>query len=285
MSLCITYRGSLNSCNYSCNYCPFAKQSSKKAVLQQDEEQLNRFLDWVEQQTSLLRLLFTPWGEALIWPVYQRAITRLSKMPHVTSIAIQTNLSGKLSWLQKADASKIYLWSSFHPDQVSIDEFITKCEQARSYKANLSAGMVGLKQHFDTLQALRRHLPDDVYIWVNANKDEADYYSRTDIEFLTQIDPFFPLNLTDHLSFGKPCHTGNKAFTVDGNGDIRRCHFITNVIGNIYTQPHENALKSRTCTAQKCDCYLGYVHLEELQFEQKFGKFYFERYRNSTKHD
>ena len=44
MNLTILYRGPLSSCNYSCNYCPFAKTKNTKAELAADTEKLNRFV-------------------------------------------------------------------------------------------------------------------------------------------------------------------------------------------------------------------------------------------------
>lgn len=57
-------------------------------------EELLRFVDWVEgQKKQQVGVLFTPWGEALIHPAYRDAICRLSHMPNVYRVAIQTNLS------------------------------------------------------------------------------------------------------------------------------------------------------------------------------------------------
>ena len=42
-----------------------------------------------------------------------------------------------------------------------------------------SVGVVGLKEHFGEIEALRRELPPDVYLWVNAYKREPDYYTAT----------------------------------------------------------------------------------------------------------
>ena len=47
MNLSILYRGPLSSCNYACDYCPFAKRSETPAELAHDRACLERFAGWV----------------------------------------------------------------------------------------------------------------------------------------------------------------------------------------------------------------------------------------------
>ena len=279
MSWRILYRGCLDSCNYDCTYCPFAKYSASKQQLQQDEQQLNRFVNWVEAQTVPIRVLFTPWGEALIWSYYQQALIRLAQCDNVQTVCIQTNLSGKLDWLRRCDTNKLYLWASYHPDQVTLTGFKQQCELALRLGAKLSVGSVGLKQHLSAIQALKQVLPARTSFWINAYKETPAYYSKQEIQDFCQIDPFFKLNLASHDSFDQPCATGESVFTVDGDGNIRRCHFIHDILGNIYQPNIASVLTRRNCTASSCDCYIGYIHLRALGFPERYGETYFERYR------
>ena len=60
MKLKILYRGPLSSCNYGCEYCPFAKRKETRRELEDDGERLNRFVDWVEARTGdLIGVFFT----------------------------------------------------------------------------------------------------------------------------------------------------------------------------------------------------------------------------------
>src|SRR4051794_13589452 len=107
MNLSILYRGPLSSCNYGCPYCPFAKHTESREEHLADAEALERFLGWVEMQqgSHTFSVFFTPWGEALIHPRYQRAFIRLTHMPHVEKVTIQTNLSCRLQWVEQCDKS------------------------------------------------------------------------------------------------------------------------------------------------------------------------------------
>ncbi len=42
MKLTVLYRGELSSCNYACNYCPFAKRRDSRAQLQRDRVELQK---------------------------------------------------------------------------------------------------------------------------------------------------------------------------------------------------------------------------------------------------
>ena len=121
------------------------------------------------------------------------------------------------------------------------------------------------------IEAVRRALPSHIYLWVNAYKREPDYYTEDDVRRLTAIDPLFPINNTKHSSLGRACRTGESVISVDGNGDIRRCHFIREVIGNVYSDGWEGALRPRSCTNETCGCHIGYIHMPELKLYDVFG--------------
>jgi MoaA/NifB/PqqE/SkfB family radical SAM enzyme len=274
----ILYRGPLSSCNYACGYCPFAKTRNTITELRDDAEKLGSFLDWVERQTPReIGVLFTPWGEALIHRVYQQALLRLGAMPHVRRAAIQTNLAGNLKWLEAADRDTVALWCTFHPTETTMEKFAAKIRQLWRLGIRHSVGTVGVKEHFPVIEELRRSLPDETYLWVNAIKKHPRYYGDEHVAFLTGIDPHFPVNLRNHPSRGKACRAGHTSFTVDGDGHARRCHFIAAPIGNIHDVDFAEKLRPRPCPNAACKCYIGYVNLAELGLDRIYGEGMLER--------
>ncbi|HWH69300.1 MAG TPA: STM4011 family radical SAM protein, partial [Candidatus Sulfotelmatobacter sp.] len=250
----ILYRGSLSSCNYACGYCPFAKTANTRAELQQDKRELDRFVAWVAAQPHRIGVLFTPWGEALVHSYYRQALTALSHLPHVYRVAIQTNLSAPLDGLADANRGTLALWTTFHPGQTSLSQFAARCHTLDAAQIRYSVGVVGLREHFDAIEELRHVLRPEVYLWINAFKDAPDYYQPHEIDRLLAIDPYFHWNLHRYPSRGQPCWAGETTFTVDGTGNIRRCHFIDKVIGNIYEPGFVDCLKPRVCSAETCGC-------------------------------
>lgn len=273
----ILYRGPLSSCNYGCDYCPFAKTTNTREELRDDEEKLGRFVDWVQGRPESIGVLFTPWGEALYHRAYQQAITRLSHLPNVRRVSIQTNLSARLGWLADGMPGKVALWTTFHPSQTPRGKFVAQCAELDRLGIAHSVGVVGLKEAISDIEALRGELNPATYLWVNAYKRQAEYYSAEGLARLEAVDPLFPVNNRHHPSKGETCRAGASVFSVDGEGTMRRCHFIRLPIGNIYEAGFESALRERPCTNEVCGCHIGYVHLDRLDLYGTFGEGVLER--------
>jgi len=235
MELSILYRGPLSSCNYSCSYCPFAKRIDTREQLNRDRAALKRFTNWLQSSTDhRWRVLFTPWGEALVRSWYREAIAELTQFPNLDSVAIQTNLSGGMKWLTKCRADRLNLWATYHPSEVSLEQFVRKVNHIQSCGIGISVGVVGVAAALDDIEFLRRSLPTDVYLWVNAQQPRPRPYTEAELARFSAIDPLFSFTERRLSSLGKPCRTGEVTFTVDGKGEMRRCHFVDEVIGNLY---------------------------------------------------
>lgn len=278
MKLSILYRGPLSSCNYECAYCPFAKRRETKTQLAADRDALRRFIGWIAGRNDhRFSVLFTPWGEALVRPWYREALVDLTQLDHVSKAAVQTNLSCPLGWIGRTRRDRFALWATYHPSQIDRRRFLARCRQLDEFGVRYSVGMVGLKEHRAEIAALRRELPSHVYLWINAYKRLPDYYSPEEARFLETIDPLFAINNTRHSSLGQACSAGQSVISVDGDGTMRRCHFIAEPIGNLYAPDFERALRPRPCTNATCGCHIGYVHLKRLELDAVFGDGILER--------
>ncbi len=278
LELSILYRGTLSSCNYECHYCPFAKHWESPEELAEDKIGLQRFFDWVTTRNGdQISVFFTPWGEALVRQWYRDAVVHLSHLPHVSKVAVQTNLSCQLDWLAEATTDKIGLWCTYHPGETTLENFLGQCEKLQQLGVAHSVGCVGLREHLHEIEVLRENLPDSTYLWVNAFKSTPDYYDAGLLRMFESIDPLFPINNQSHVSLGRSCRTGESVVTVDSGGNVRRCHFVKNVIGNLYDGGIEKALSRRACPNATCECHIGYVHLEHLSLDRVFGSQVLER--------
>lgn len=274
----ILYRGPLSSCNYDCHYCPFAKRRESASELANDRNQLQGFVDWLKSRTHRPHgLLFTPWGEALTRRWYRDAIVELSHCDHIERVAIQTNLSASLDWLSASMVDRVALWCTYHPDEVVRSKFLAQCANLEGLGVRYSVGVVGIKEHLKEIASLRAELPTHVYLWVNAYKSSAKAYDQEQLDFLTKIDPLFPINNVYHASAGKPCDTGLTTISIDGAGDVRRCHFVPEVLGNIYESELESMLSPRLCIKSSCGCHIGYVHMPSVKLKDVFGANILER--------
>lgn len=270
MDLTILYRGPLASCDYDCPYCPFAKRRDSTEQLRADRTALERFTAWAKEQTGdRLSVLFTPWGEGLVRSWYRRALVELSHAPHIDRVAIQTNLSCRTEWLAEADPDTVALWCTYHPGQTPYERFLGKALRLAGAGIRFSVGIVGLPEHLEHARRLRGELPEQVYLWVNA----AEGHSYTDEEaaLWTGLDPLFPFSRHPHRSAGRACRTGSTVVSVDGEGTVRRCHFVRAELGSLYDGSFRTALAPRPCPLSVCDCHIGYVHLETLPLYDVFA--------------
>lgn len=270
MDLTLLYRGPLASCDYACPYCPFAKRRDTPAQLRADRAALERFTGWVAgQRGDRLSVLFTPWGEGLVRSWYRRALVELSHRPGVERVAIQTNLSCRTGWLAEADKDTVALWCTYHPGQTPPERFLAKTRELADAGVRFSVGIVGLPGHLEHARRLRAALPGHVYLWVNAA--EGHTYTDEQAAAWTALDPLFGYSRRPHRSAGLPCRTGASVLSVDGDGTVRRCHFVRAELGNLYDGSYRAALAPRPCPLAVCDCHIGYVHLETLPLYDVFA--------------
>lgn len=280
MRATVYFRGSLTSCNYDCPYCPFSKNKDNAATLARDRSQVEAFVRWALGQAAFghrLSVFFNPYGEGLIHRWYREAMVELSHMGHIDKVAIQTNLSSGTDWTERLNAGKAAFWATYHPGQTDEAGFVARCLGIHGRGVPLSVGSVGVKSAFAALSSLRRALPEDVYMWVNAFKDKADYYSAEDLSFLRGIDPQFDRNLNDYESFGRACGAGETVFYVQGSGLVKRCYKDRRIIGHLYRDGLTGLTRARACAMPSCGCYIGYIHMPELELEGVYGDGLLER--------
>lgn len=280
MKVDLTYRGPLASCDYACSYCPFAKKHDDKAAREADKVALERFVDWVESRKGRdeFRILITPWGEALVRKWYRAAIVRLSHLPHVTKVVIQTNLSCPVNWLESAQADKVALWTTFHPTETTVERFVSQTSALDALGIAHSVGIVGKNENQQVAYQLKNALNPETYLWVNAYKDDPNHYSESDINYFRSIDSKFDINNQYHPSLNKSCRSGCTAISVDGDGNVKPCHFVDQRMGNLYeTDLHRILHDNYLCPKTQCGCYIGYVHLNELALENVYGDRVLER--------
>lgn len=274
----LLYRGPLESCNYGCEYCPFAKREDPPELLAADQAALERFVAYVSSRPVGERwsVFFTPWGEALVRPWYRSALVELSRLPNIVRVAVQTNLSVPVDFLRAADLAKVGIWATYHPEWTERRRFVARVSELAARGISVSAGIVGFRKYAAEVEALRAELPDEVYLWINAPKS-SESLSEAEIRSFEAIDPYFRLNTKYHPSLGERCGAGSVSVTVDGDGNMRRCFFVPDIIGNLYDARFVDSLRERTCSRPVCGCHIGYVNLSRLGLSEIFGRGILER--------
>jgi hydroxymethylpyrimidine pyrophosphatase-like HAD family hydrolase/MoaA/NifB/PqqE/SkfB family radical SAM enzyme len=271
----ICFRGFLSSCNYSCSYCSFAKSRLCETELMKDKECLNRFCNFIDSTEfrNEISVFLTPYGEGLIHQYYIDTIVRLALNPKCRVISCQTNLSFNADAFirslkaSKVDLSKIKLWASCHPEMVSIDEFVNKVNQLKA-SIDLCTGIVAIPEDLQNVFELRKRLPKDIYMWINAKEREKTKYSHSQVKSLIQADPLFSRELQKYRVQNSCCHAGNDSVFIRANGDVFPCHMNKKRLFNIYTD--SGPVPPFQCNRRFCDCYLAYSH----RFNSNLGRYF-----------
>jgi MoaA/NifB/PqqE/SkfB family radical SAM enzyme len=278
MSLLVLFRTRLEWCNYTCWYCPWnaLHQHVPAEAFRDDEARLGRILDRVAELPDRVEFFITPKAEYLVLPYWRRAIGRLLALPQVDRVTVQTNLSFDLAeFLGGIDARKLALWATYHPTETTgadLDRLYEKWDLLRRQGIPFSVGIVGTRENLPDLQRLRLRLPPEVYLWVNAYQREPNYYTADELEEIREIDPHFDLNNQNYPSLGRPCTAGQRAVYLDDEGDLRRCFFVGAVLGNLFQDGWRTLDSPAPCPRTGCHCYVGHMHIVELDFRSLYGR-------------
>lgn len=269
----IFFRGNIDFCNYSCSYCPFAKKTQSIDKIQKEEDNLKKLFFYVKNMDEDANIMITPYGEALIHPIYQVFMARLSTLDNVRKIGIQTNLSvdtkNLISTLEEnnADFSKIMIWATFHSQFTDIKQFCNKANKLSSL-VSISCGIVANRKNFEEIKNLRQGLRPDVYLWINAMDKIKNKFTEDEISSLSHIDPFFAYEFYEkRIDFKKSrsddfsiCQSYNKIYA-DINKYSSSCFF-----------KKKKAISSSCNNHKICDCYLGYSNFKDNYLSRFFGE-------------
>jgi MoaA/NifB/PqqE/SkfB family radical SAM enzyme len=278
MSLLVLFRTRLEWCNYACGYCPWNATARRVPAeeFRRDEERLRRVLDRVAELPDPVEFFITPRAEYLVLPYWRDAVARLLALPQVRRVTVQTNLSFDVQeFLGRIDAAKLALWTTYHPGETPADEWEAlrrKWDLLRRRGVPFSVGIVDVREGLPHLRRLRESLPREVYVWVNAYQREADYYTPEELDAIRRVDPYFDLNNQNYPSRGRPCTAGQRAVYLDDEGDLRRCFFVGEVLGNLFRDGWRRWPEARGCPRDGCHCYVGHMHIVELDFRSIYGE-------------
>lgn len=266
------YRNYIKSCNYNCVYCPFQKIKISKAKIKKDKKYLNKFVEYIKNSCESFNIFLAPKGEILNFDYYQEAISELSHVSNIGEVVVQSNLSGDLEWLENVNRDKLILWTTYHPTEVDISDYLSQINSLIEYNIRFTVGIVGVKGNFTKIEEMNNSLDrfgeNRPYLWINAYKDRRNYYTGKDVEFLNKIDRLFELNLKDYKSKNLKCKTGEIVFFVEWNGSIHRCWQDKKKLGNLYNTSLDIVSSSVTCTKDICSCYIGYSNIEDLRLDK-----------------
>jgi len=238
-----------------------------------DRLALERFCQRAPELGLDLSVMFVPRGEALIHSYYLEAMANLCSKKNIRLVGCQTNLSFSVQKFALKLANchkKVRLWCSFHPSQVSINDFLAQCDELCKNGILFCVGAVGDPSNLNSLTELRKRLPDDVYFWINSSKRRRVEYTPKEINEFNSIDPLFSLETRYIQSDTMMCCAGRTSLFVEADGSAYACNLSRVRLGNIY---NGNKLNLRNvCLSKECNCYLAYANRIDISALSVFGE-------------
>lgn len=283
----ILYRGSLKSCNYRCNYCPFSKHPRSERELLRDREQWFRFCASIRKRAvdmGIGAVMVAPYGEVLIHSWYWEGLGCLASVETIDGVGAQTNLSFPvrqcMETYEKAGgtAETLRLWATFHPEMATAEEFSEKCTDLWKRGVSLCVGAVGDVGNLEAVGELRHRLPKEIYLWINKMDGLKRAYTGKEIRQFEGIDPYFSRELEMTAADLSACR--GRLF-VEADGTLRRCNISRPLRENWYDlekkgfpgQIWETEGKEGSCGRKSCSCYLAYGGRDEVMNRVIFGPY------------
>lgn len=261
-------------CNYHCPYCPqthgrYAPKGNGLTAHAFDNFPLQQWLQAFRRHFAQQRLsLVISGGEPLLdkknMPLL---LTAFQEMTTVESIRIDTNVSWQVDWYRTLDKSKILLMCTYHPTQVTEQQFFARIDQVLE-----SGFQIGMINYVMTAQQREKYV---VYkekfrklgipLHPNPIWDQRGRHSAEDMAlFASELPPLDYLYRTGKKSpKGKKCLFPSLAYELDYRGKIRvGCH--PTAAGSFFDQELPALFAGPVpCPYTKCACLDKYSFLEE----------------------
>lgn len=146
---------------------------------------------------------------------------------------------------------------------VNIDDFVAKVYALEKY-ISISVGVVGNPNDIEEIIELRKKIPKNVYMWINAMEGLGREYTIEEIGFFVKIDPMFTSEITRQADYN--CNCCREHIFVNFNGNIQSCNRKKELIGNIYKS---DFIKNSECNG---NCYLSYSHTNNFRKNNLIGE-------------
>ena len=274
-----------NVCKYRCSYCSdFHRDGSYRWP-----EDWTPYLNFINDLKQRNRYLYIEvlGGEPTVWPAFQDFVDTISD--DNVFVEFSTNASRTLRYWEQFRTHRAFVFLSWHYEQTDDDHFYRVAE-IMQHKASVSIPLMVVPDNYDRAVALYERLRGlNVEITPKFTRTSIhghDYFEYTDTQrawiqnnYYNKMRDFgldwtVPRNLHFdgeqrkfmtvldqglHRFEGYTCTAGIKRFSVDPNGDIKRCtKRVGGVIGNLftgYTLPEAPIV----CNYAACPCKLDAI--------------------------
>lgn len=237
-------------CNFHCTYCVSTGEWAKDARIDwkraEDPVNFRRTLDWFAAQESPLGVRLATLGEPFASRQFLEGAAWLSNQPNIRFVELVTNASLLKSRLrtfgQTADLTRISLWATYHPTEITIDRFMGNVLAARDHGCFVVVNALLFPDTITGIEALRERTREEgihfnVDLGYHPEADTGTYSKSADVVPLVDtadwhrealrlgVDPdLLSANLVGLNDVtGQPCSAGHRYFFIGIDGDVYGC--------------------------------------------------------------
>lgn len=268
-------------CNYRCSYCHAPKP--EKPLFDQDKKNRALYLDaqdWFEIWHDIYKKygkcrIRLDGGEPSIYPSFTKLIKELSQI-HL--LQINTNLSFNVEdFVSKVKSDSVRIDASFHPEFVSLQEFLGKISILKKYRFKIVVSCVGYPPFLEKMQEYKKpfenlNIPFIILPFYGElnGKVYPDNFKKEEVSEIYKVDETSKTVLSWKKQEGKSrkgrlCRMGQIYGRIYPNGDVYRCcaNGGTLNLGNIYKRTFRLLDEPLYCNNDDCPCWKSMIVGEE----------------------
>jgi len=284
------------ACNYKCTYCFLAfepETASIEAAYLRPEQWIGIWTD-IYKRYGPSHVLVTG-GEPFTYPGFMDLVSAISGMH---TLSFSTNLSWDVDeFIKKVDKERVEIESSFHPEFVSIEEFMRKVNLLRDADYFVGVTVVAYPPFLDKIKGYKEIFKKEK-IGLNMYPYRGPYESRTYPEAYSEsergalkdlgleigikpnkalMEAYDTTVRTDTVSTSgaakKLCRMGQRYAKITPDGNAYRCCAAVNkdwgMLGNLATGSFELLKEAKECPDfNHCRCYKSMVIGEEKRWTE-----------------
>jgi tetratricopeptide (TPR) repeat protein len=268
-------------CNYRCSYCnapkpekPFFEQEKRNVAVYQGLQRCIESWRGVYEKYGSCRIRLDG-GEPSVYPSFIELVEGISQYHY---LQINTNLSFDIhSFLQKVNPERVRLDASFHPEYLSLEDFVDRIRQLRANKFKIVVAVVAYPPFLNKISEYKRpieelHIPFIVHPFSGEfnRKSYPRDYRMEEVSRIYSLDEASRLIMSwrkgeDKTTRGRLCHMGQMYATIFPNGEVFRCCVQDNrlSLGSLFDGGFKLLDSPLVCNCQSCPCWRCMIVTEE----------------------
>lgn len=254
-------------CNYDCSYCI---QSRKYRQGHPTDADIDRFLAFFAEELHGIWEIKMSGGEPFAFRGFmERIVPGLAALPH--RVSVLTNLSAPASTLRRfvdlVGHKLIVVSASLHLEYTSVEEFVLKATQLRSWlrpETALVVNSVLVPGTLENLALVRRRIEEAglrYFPQIMKTKHGIFPYNASDLLMARKLTGESPTSREANIApsyRGRLCWTGVEYFALEQNGDAWSCRtarrFKQGYMGNVLKGTFKLKAAPARCPYNICPC-------------------------------